>query len=278
MKKTVILVFICMLFFLAGCGDEYPAEKLYWKAGKFSGQIFRNPKGTPSSQYEKAIAAFRKVVRKYPDSKNAREAQLKIGELYVAWENFPQAIKEFEKAIQKYPGNTILCSTAQFAIGACYEKQENWKEALVAYRKLFSDYKNTPLGIQVPLYIAQYYQRNEKNKEANKAFRQAIKDYKKIVKDHPNSKIAYVVQDYIVVCYGSLKQWRKAINSLEKFFKDYPESPKAAQSLLTIAGIYRNQLKEPQKAIAIYRQFLKEYPDSKLTHTVRKVLQESEKK
>lgn len=278
MKKTVILVLVCILFFLSGCGGEYPAEKLYWKAGKFSEQIFRNPKGTPSSQYDRAISAFRKVVRKYPDSEKAKEAQLKIGDLYAAWENFPQAIKEFEKAIQKYPGNTILCSTAQFAIGTCYEKQENWKEALVAYRKLFTDYQNTSLGLQVPLYIAQYYQRNEETKETNEAFRQAIKDYKKIVSEHPKSKIAYIAQDYIAICYFNLKQWHEAINTLEKLIKDYPESPKAAQSLLTMAGIYRNQLKQPQKAIAIYRQFLKEYPDSKLTHTVRKVLEESEKK
>ncbi len=272
------LILICMLFFIVGCGNQYPAEKLYWKANKFSEQIFRNPKGTPLSQYEKAISRFEKIIRKYPDLTQAKEAQFKIAQLYVAREDFPGAIKEFEKTIRNYPDDIMLCAKAQFAIGNCYQQQGDWDKALIAYRKVFSDYKDTPFGLEVPLYIARYYERNEQNVNARKAFREAIKEYKKIIKEHPKSQGAYIVQDYIAFCYLSLQDWPNAIKSLNKLINDFPKTPKTAQALITMGALYQNQLKQPKRAISVYQKFLKDYPKHKLVYAIQKRLDELKSK
>ncbi len=258
-----------MLFLSVGCGYEYSAEKLYWKANKFSDQIFLNPKGTPAMQYEKTIAVFRKVIENYPQSKKAQESQFKIGQLYFVWEKFSQAIKEYEKLLQNYSKETMLCSSAQFAIGNCYEQQGNWKEALAVYREVFNNYRNTSLGLEIPLYIVQHYQNNNQTAEAEESLQEAVTDYQEIITDNPKSQIAYIAYDYITICYVRLNQWHKAIESLEKLIDDYPDSPKTAETLITIGTIYQDNLKQSEKANMVYQKFLKKYPKHILADEIR---------
>ncbi len=127
-----ILVLICVLFFVAGCGDQYPAEKLYWKANKFSEDIFRNPKGTPLSQYEEAVNAWDKFLGRHPLDGRSRQIMFVYGQLryYQAAETekaggqgeYKKAVSEWEKLVNKYP-NTEESSLALFRIGRIYEEK-----------------------------------------------------------------------------------------------------------------------------------------------------------
>ncbi|MFH1074034.1 MAG: tetratricopeptide repeat protein [Candidatus Firestonebacteria bacterium] len=280
MKKITILLLLTMLPLLSACDKEYNAERLYWQADRASVNILNDPKQTPSFQYETAIAAFRNIIKKYPDSKKAGEAQLKLGQLYMAWEKFPEAVGEFEKIPQTYRYDIGLKAKAQLSIGKCYEQAGDWSRALAVYRKVFADYQNVSLSIDIPLHIAQYYQNHSQITAADDAFRQAIKDYQKIIKRYPKSQISYICQDYIALCYVNLKDWYAAIKALEKLRADYPSSPKAAQALFSIGTIYDAKLDKRHEAIDSYQKFLKEYRNDNLAGTVKKILetlQETEK-
>jgi TolA-binding protein len=277
MKKIVILILLTMLPFLSGCDREYNAEKLYWAADRLGTQIMSDPKGTPSGQYEQAIEKFRKIIQKYPESKKARDAQLKLGQLYMAWEKYPEAMVEFNEVLKNHKDDIIACATAQAAIANCYEQQGNWSAALNTYQQVFKNYKNTPVGLDIPFYIARYYQRNNNKVEADKAFHEAIAKYQKIINENPKADSAYFSQDYIALCYENIQDWDQAIKVMEKLRKNYPANPRSSQTLFDIATIYETKLDKHKEAIAVYRNFLDQYPNDNLAGTVRKIVETLEK-
>jgi tol-pal system protein YbgF len=61
--------------------------------------------------FEQAREGFLKLINKYPNSKNADNAQFWIGETYYREKWYEKAILEYQKAIEKYPkGNKVQSS------------------------------------------------------------------------------------------------------------------------------------------------------------------------
>ena len=61
--------------------------------------------------YEAAREKFQKLIKKYPQSKNADNAQFWIGEIYYHEKWYEKAILEYQKVIEKYPeGNKVQAS------------------------------------------------------------------------------------------------------------------------------------------------------------------------
>ena len=61
--------------------------------------------------YESAREKFQKLIKKYPKSKNADNAQFWIGEIYYHEKWYEKAILEYQKVIEKYPkGNKVQAS------------------------------------------------------------------------------------------------------------------------------------------------------------------------
>ncbi|MFH1783835.1 MAG: tetratricopeptide repeat protein [bacterium] len=278
MRKLFILIFIAMIFSVSGCGDQYPAEKLYWKANKYSESIFKNPKGTPQTQYNKAVRLFEKIKKKYPNLVQAKHAQFRVAELYMAKEDYPQAIKEFTEVLKKYPDDRMLASSAQFSIGNAYEKSDQWDKALKEYRKLFEDYHLTQTGLDAPIYIASYYDKNNKTAKAQEAYRQAVRDYKKVVSENPESQAAYIAHNHISSCYMALKEWDNAIAAFGDVMEKYPGSPRAPQAMVATATIYDTELENEKKAVELYKKFIEHYPKHGMVYVVKGRLEELEKK
>jgi tol-pal system protein YbgF len=61
--------------------------------------------------YDSALEKFQKLIKKYPNSKNADNAQFWIGETYYHEKWYEKAILEYQKVIEKYPkGNKVQAS------------------------------------------------------------------------------------------------------------------------------------------------------------------------
>jgi tol-pal system protein YbgF len=61
--------------------------------------------------YESAREKFQKLIKNYPKSKNADNAQFWIGEIYYHEKWYEKAILEYQKVIEKYPkGNKVEAS------------------------------------------------------------------------------------------------------------------------------------------------------------------------
>jgi tol-pal system protein YbgF len=102
--------------------------------------------------YEAAREKFQKLIKKYPKSKNADNAQFWIGEIYYHEKWYEKAILEYQKVIEKYPkGNKVQASllkqgfsffnlgdkaNARLIFTELIKKHPNSNEAKIAKKKL----------------------------------------------------------------------------------------------------------------------------------------------
>lgn len=95
-----------------------------------------------AGQYTNAQASFLEVIEKYPNSEWVDNAQLGIGLVYEALENYTKAIEELGKVAINYP-NGDKAPNALFGIGDIYEnKLKDIDNAIKAYKRVMEKYPN----------------------------------------------------------------------------------------------------------------------------------------
>lgn len=77
---------------------------------------------------EKTADMYEKIVKNGPFSEVAPEAQLKIGQARVKRKDYPEAVKAFEKAADKYHDKPVIAADALFNAGKAYYKQAKTAE------------------------------------------------------------------------------------------------------------------------------------------------------
>ena len=86
-----------------------------------------------------AIAGFVSLLKEYPNSRNADNAQFWFGEVYYREKRFKKAILEYQKVIEKYPdGNKI--GSALLKQGFAFFKLGDTANARLIFKKLIRKY------------------------------------------------------------------------------------------------------------------------------------------
>lgn len=116
-------------------------------------EIYRSAKQAyDKGDFNTAREGFQKVLKQYPKSKNADNAQFWIGEIYYREKWYEKAILEYQKVIEKYPkGNKVTASllkqgfaffnlgdksNARLILSELIKKYPKSNEAKIAKRKL----------------------------------------------------------------------------------------------------------------------------------------------
>lgn len=247
-----------------GCGGYYYAEKTYWHVNRKHGETIRTPAEATEKEFHQTINALKKVVSGYPAWKKSAEIQFRIGEMYIARKDFDNARKELMEVVMNFPEQQELCAHAQFLIGSLFEKQGDWKEALHNYEELIERYPNTTVGLQVPLYIAHYYQRHNLKKESERTYADATHKYTNLIEKNPYSKLVPVIQYFVTLAYGRQEKWNELVDTLQRMVDKYPDAEVAPVTLYRMAAIYRDVLHNPDKAKDLYNKIILKYPNSRL--------------
>lgn len=103
-------------------------------------------------EYENARKLFEKLLKEYPNSSLAGNAQFWIGEIYFSQKQFEEAILAYQKAIKKYPKNVKIPgallkqalsfaalgdkNTAKVLLNQLIKKYPKTEQAKIAQRKL----------------------------------------------------------------------------------------------------------------------------------------------
>ena len=263
---TLFLILIMMII-LSGCGGtRYSAEKLYWQANRTTKEIARDKPldELTTQEQEKIINAFRRVVEKCPLEPQSAQSQFIITQIYILQNRDSKARKELVKITQNFSRNTEFASRAQFMLGNLYENQGNWDEAVLEYEKVTDLFPLSNMGLRMPIYIAEYYQRQQKKAKANKAYHKAVTHYKKLINEYSGTSITPAVKDYLALAYVSQKKWNEAIAVWQTIINEYPQEQMGAALLFAIGETYLKQIKDLQKAIQVYEEFVQNNPTSKI--------------
>jgi tol-pal system protein YbgF len=92
-----------------------------------------------AGRYELAIAGFESFIRAYPNSPQADDAQLYIGNSLYNDGKFEEALQAYQKVVSDYPkGDTV--PTAYYKIGQTYENLKQIDLARKAYETVVKNY------------------------------------------------------------------------------------------------------------------------------------------
>ena len=98
-----------------------------------------------NSQYERAIAAFRKFLSTYPDSPYAENAQYWLGEAHYVNKSYQEALDSFHQVSQKYPQSRKL-GDALLKTGFCYYELKQWSKAREILTQVADQYPDSSAG------------------------------------------------------------------------------------------------------------------------------------
>src|SRR5260370_31535366 len=97
------------------------------------------------SQYDRAIAAFRKFLASFPDSPLADNAQYWLGEGYYVNKSFEDAQAAFQRVVDKYPQSRKRPDSL-LKIGFCQYELKQWDSAKGTLSKVATQFPDTTAG------------------------------------------------------------------------------------------------------------------------------------
>lgn len=282
MKKLLItlasiLVIAWVALSVLSLGGENEAERLLYKALKAGQKMAANPDVVPpavAAQVEKGLLT---VLKRYPTSGVAVVAEMKLAEFYVFMKKYDKSIETLDNIIRNQKTNAIVSSQALFLKGGIFEKQNQWSKALAVYGILRDRYEETPLGLQVPIYIADYYARNAKTEEADRAYNDAITFYGRLSTKKKGTAVGYWSSEYLLKAYISIKRYEDAGRVLEEVLNSYPADFSYMQNLGAVEPIFVKQLNKPEKALEIYKSVAQKANDKRLKEMLQDKIEIMEK-
>ena len=276
--KRILLIALLGLF-IAGCAnDQYAIEKQYWRIQKQAEKIFKNPSGSPPNELERVVNIINGFIQKYADNNLATEAEFSIARLYITKEAYDTAREQLNTIISKYNKSAAICSEAIFLIGNSYQIQDKWNPALEQYKKIMQEYSTTLRGIDIPIYIAQYYKSKYQPDNMIAAYKEAISHYRALSDKYPDSQLAYGADKLVAGCYMALKDWQGAIDAYNNIIAKYKGKVSTDEVLMNIALIYKKEIKDEVKAREILQQLIADYPKSRLIKIATAMLEERKEK
>ena len=166
-------------------------------------------------EYDTARIEFQNVVDSgHPEL--APSAQIGIAQTYFAQSKYEEAVKAYQRAIDKYP-ETSMAEDAHFYIGRAYERSEQYGDAIAQIEKAINDFprnKNVP---NYQFFLAQLYYLNDDAPSA-------IETYRKIA-DNPTFgyDTRRSAQYSIGKIYENTEDIQFAIDEYKKLLQDFPE-------------------------------------------------------
>lgn len=187
---------------------------------------------------KRALSSYRKVVKRFPRTEQARNAAFKVGELYEKAGDFSRAFDAYQLLIDEYPGTDRFDDAieAQFKIATLYLEGE----------------RQRLLGI--PTFTS---------------MSRAQEMFQAIIKNGPFTKYAALSQFNLGMAYEKQGKVGEAVAEYQTVIDRYPESDLADDALYQIAYVYFQQARAgsndqtvAQKARDAFQDFLLRYPGS----------------
>lgn len=277
MRRIILISFI--IFFVFSVSTAYPFWIWSPKTGKWVNPKYA-VKPTPKEQlehaqgiynekeYKQAKREFQKLIKYYPKSLEAAEAQFYLGLVEEAQDNLYQAYLAYQKVIDKYPFSE--------RIQEIIEKQYRIAEEFMAGKKRHALGINLPVenpAIEIfskvvenstygPLAASAQYKLGLVLKGLGRYF-EAEEEFQNVISNYPNSEWIDAAKFQIASCRASISRspdydqeaTSEAKEKFEEFIKEHPD---AALSREAENNIQRLREKEAESAFGIGRFYEKQ--------------------
>ncbi|OGC80575.1 MAG: hypothetical protein A2W07_08350 [candidate division Zixibacteria bacterium RBG_16_43_9] len=206
-----------------------------------------------------ALLTFERVLDSSPDSSSKAEAQMKIGMIYFQKKDYSKAKEELSKVKKLFPKEGNFIATSQYLIAQIYENTDEWDRALNEYDWLKVNYSLTPEGLEAPLRVASYYQKENKAL-ANEYFEKGAKHYDELLNKYKDKPFVSLIELQKSKLYLLQKDLENAVSTLQKIAGKYPGTDAGLNALLYLWRIYKIDLKDDAKSKEILDRIKTDYP------------------
>ncbi len=160
---------------------------------------------------KEAMARFKSLRAKYPDSRLSPEVIWWLGEYYYRHNSFDLSRRYFSSLIQDYPKSSLVAD-AYYALGISFSQENQYGEAVDNFKKAAQSGKSD-LSATAIVAMADVYLKQDKLDEA-------LGSYKDVLADYPH--LANLAYPKMAEVYFKLKDYDQAISCLEKALEAVP--------------------------------------------------------
>jgi outer membrane protein assembly factor BamD len=252
-------------------------------------------------QRDSALKAYKGLLRRWPLSFFAPEAQYRVGKIIEDEGDFYTAFQAFQKMVTKYPSSEYFeqALDEQYRIANLYlagEPQRIWKipvgpsmdRTIEMYERII---KNAPYGTYAPQCQFNIGLAHEQQRK----YDDAVDAYQKVLDNYPTSSVAANAQYQIGYAWMRSCQLgdydmgaaKKAVDAFQDYLVRYPTSDKAVQAqeniqklgqkqtqgAFDIAKFYETQ-HQSRAAFIYYNEVVREDPNSAQAQIAKKRIQE----
>lgn len=226
------LLFVLLLLTLAGCASAPDTRT--------AGEFFAEGESLlAGSNYEEAIAFYRRAKESYASPDLTAMAELRIADAHFAAEKYIEAASAYEEFTKGHP----LHEKAPYAL---------YRRGLSYYRMVEGiDLDQTPLANAVELF-EQFLKKYPKDPRAAE-----VAD---LLESCRTMQLRYEI--YVGRHYARTGKYAGAIRRLERALSDFPESPFHDETLYHL-GIAYFMTGEKEKGRSVFQRLGREYPESR---------------
>ena len=167
-------------------------------------------------KYSEAIKSFQKVLDKAPGSPLEADALLRIADSYYNLHDYEKASDNYKAALSKDIGRKAIDAKEQ--MGWCAYRQEDFTQAVSLWSALIKNDDAASRKSKLLYWTAWAYFRNKHFKNAQQLFGQVENDY-------PNDSLAPEAHLREGDCYFNLQQFkeRERLCTFPKFYRPLPD-------------------------------------------------------
>ncbi|MCM8771199.1 MAG: outer membrane protein assembly factor BamD [Candidatus Omnitrophica bacterium] len=311
---------ICLLTIILAI-SFIPAQNgfCFWiwtpKTGKWVNPKYA-PKPTPKEQLEYALSFYKEnkykeaerelnsLLKYYPKSAEAAEAQYYLGLVYEAEEKYYEAYKSYQKVVDKYPFSERIQEIIEreFKIAEKFMSGEKRKFAgmplpvenpsIEIFQKVIDNSQYGPLAPLAQYKLGLVLMGLERFLEAQEAF-------EKVLSNYPNSEWTAAAKYQLGLCQARQSQgieydqvaMQEAKDKFEEFIQEHPEAALSKEAEKNIAELKDKEAEanfntavfyEKQKAYAAakiyYETVVTNYPQSRWVKLAQEKIKEMEER
>ncbi len=252
-RKIIKQSFFCFLVFLSfSLFVLGPAGA----ASKEQESLFVAKKAFEDGFYEVSLGLLDRFLKTYPDSKNAAQADLLIGQCYF-YQNKPlEALDKFNK-LQGIDSSPNIQDAVIYWIAEVYFRDNNFNKAAEYYRKVINDFPKS-FYCSASLYSLGWCLFQERE------FKQSIEYFKAVEEKFPKEPYAQDSSFKIIECLYNLKEYGALKDKLKIYLKAYSRDSAKVEYLnfyLAEADYYSNNF---LKAAEEYSSLILSASDEKI--------------
>ena len=281
MKKSLILFsgLLILLFISLSFLDssDYVVEKRLWKIQKEFKELIRDPKIVPTQKYDEVNKKYLQVIKTFSNSRLVPQIYFQVGRVYLLKKEFAKSRESYQEVLNRYHENKSLSAEALFNIGKVYEEEGDKTKAIQVYRDIINQYSTTVIGLNAPIYLANYYLRIKDSAGSQVALREAVAFYKKVAAENPGKDFGLDALRLLSVTYLAQGNWGDSVQALREILLKsastrYLTSSRSNLIIKSINTVSVSQLKDYDLPINIYQEFVDQNPSHPLTRYLVKVI------